>query len=640
MSPDPKRLFFRQIDFGIFAKLVLLCWGIIIYSNTFRSSFQFDDNLFIIDNLSLRNPTDLLAIWNCWPSRFIAFFSFSLNYAFHGLDVFGYHLFNLAIHLSAGMLVWWLVMLTFSTPVMKIDALYSKRSLIAFFAGLLFLSHPAQTEAVTYIYQRSASLVAFFYLLCLCLYVKSRLQGKNILYVLSWLACLAAMFTKENSVTLPLALVLYEACFLRQGWYTGLKFTLPFLIILPLVPLTVFLFRPITVVTIDQVMARPVTALSYFFTQLRVMVTYIRLLLIPFNQNIDYDYPIYKSLLAAPVLAGLSVLSLIVIAAVRLLRRHRIVTFSICWCFLTLLLESSFLPITDVIFEHRLYLPMAGYSIIIVYSVFYFFRSRAAGLAAAVLLAVITCYSIVTYNRNFVWRDQVTLWADAVNKAPEKARPHNHLGFAYTNFGDYDAAISECSRAIGLNRNYASAYYNRGNAYFFKSINNKTGFNCRRKDELAPDFVELYSLRVPFCFNADDLGHALSDYSQALKINPKYTKAYINRGVAYFIAGNFPQAISDYNLALSLNPRLSDIYTNRALTYAAMGNFPQAISDYTQAIKIYPRGAAAYYDRAIAYYLAAEFVNAEEDLSTAEKLGFKAEAGFLERLGRAKANFH
>ena len=101
----------------------------------------------------------------------------------------------------------------------------------------------------------------------------------------------------------------------------------------------------------------------YLLTQFRVMVTYIRLLFIPIHQNLDYDYPIAKSLLELPILASLIFLGSILTIAVRVFSKYRLISFGIFWFFLTLLPESSIIPIKDVIYEHRLYLPMVGFSI-------------------------------------------------------------------------------------------------------------------------------------------------------------------------------------------------------------------------------------------------------------------------------------
>ena len=114
-----------------------------------------------------------------------------------------------------------------------------------------------------------------------------------------------------------------------------------------------------------------ISPMHYLLTQFRVMVTYIRLVFLPVNQNLDYDYPIFKSIFEFPVLISFLFLIFILFSAKRLFSKYRLVSFSIFWFFLTLLPESSLFPIHDVIFEHRLYLPLVGYSMFLVSSVYY-----------------------------------------------------------------------------------------------------------------------------------------------------------------------------------------------------------------------------------------------------------------------------
>ena len=135
--------------------IVLICLvGIIAYSNSFECSFHFDDTPFIEHNTAIRSLSDVKAWWEFYSSRPIGFLSFALNYHFHRLDVWGYHLVNLAVHIVNAVLVWWLVMLTMATPVMRGQPISRHKGAMALFTALLFVSHPLATQSVTYIVQR------------------------------------------------------------------------------------------------------------------------------------------------------------------------------------------------------------------------------------------------------------------------------------------------------------------------------------------------------------------------------------------------------------------------------------------------------------------------------------------------------
>ena len=554
----------------------ILLLGILIYSNTFYNSFNFDDFSSIVNNPAIKNILNLKAIWNFWPNRFITYFSVAFNYQISQLNVVSYHLFNLIIHLSCAILVWWFMLLTFSTPAMKGQKITEHAKLIAFFAGLIFVAHPIQTQGVTYIIQRAASLATLFYLVSLSLYVKSRLLQQQVgnpvvsrfFYFGSLISAVMAMFAKEMTVTLPLMILLYEWCFLKTKERISWKSLLPFFATFLIIPLTMFFAKSVDFIGMRRVLGDPpsISSWHYLLTQFRVIITYLRLLFIPINQNLSYDYPIAKSLLELPTLASFILLISILTIAIKVFFKYRLISFGIFCFFLTLLPESSVIPIKDVIFEHRLYLPMVGFSFFLVSLIYYLFENKTLKLMIIALLIITSCYAILAYKRNFIWENELTLWNDVAHKSPRKADP----------------------------------YYNRGLAY------HKQG----------------------------NIAQAISDYTKAIKIKPNLADVYNNRGAAYREQGNFQQAISDYNKALEINPNYAKVYYNRGLAYDEQGKFAQAISDYTKAIKIKPKLSVAYNNRGVVYYKTQDYALAWIDMHKAKSLGFNVNPDFLQKLNK------
>ncbi|MCG6535595.1 MAG: hypothetical protein L7F78_13095, partial [Syntrophales bacterium LBB04] len=220
----------RQVPWGLISIVLICLVGVIAYSNSFDCSFHFDDTPNIEENIAIRNLSNVKAWWGFIPSRPIGTLSFALDYHFHRLDVWGYHLVNLAIHIANAVLIWWLVMLTMSAPVMRSQPVSRHKMSMALFTALLFVSHPLATQSVTYIVQRLASLATLFYLLSLALYVKGRLWEGNrgtpvyVYYAGSILCAILGMLTKEIVFTLPFALVLYEFSFIKtDAWKIDLK---------------------------------------------------------------------------------------------------------------------------------------------------------------------------------------------------------------------------------------------------------------------------------------------------------------------------------------------------------------------------------------------------------------------------------
>ena len=102
-------------------------------------------------------------------------------------------------------------------------------------------------------------------------------------------------------------------------------------------------------------------------------------------------------------------------------------------------------------------------------------------------------------------------------------------------------------------------------------------------------------------------GKAIEHYTEAIDLNPEYTKAYNNRGVAYKDIGEFDKALQDYIKAIDLNPELALPYNNRGVAYKDIGEFDKALQDFSKAIDLNPDYANAYYNRGIHYSIIGEF---------------------------------
>jgi len=448
---------------------VLCLFTFLIYSNTFHNTFHFDDDPSIAQNYAIRNIANPKAIWDFWPTRFVTYLSFALNYSFHKFNLVGYHLVNLIIHILSGIFLWWLVLLTFQAPQMKNEKISRHKESIAFFSALIFLAHPLQTQGVTYVVQRAVSLAALFYLASLCFYVKFRLANKNgLIYFLAFLMfAVLAMFTKEMSITLPFAVLLYEFCFFKKESTLKRKYLFVLLAILLVIPLTMFFTQSVNFGEFRKTSeeAPGISIIQYLMTQFRVIMTYLRLLFVPLNQNLDYDYSISKTFFSIPVLLSLAVLVSILIFGFKLFKKYRLLSFAIFLFFLLLVPESSIIPIKDVIFEHRLYLPMAGFSIFFTAGIYYLFEDRKKELVIPLLSIIVVFCGLLTFSRNYIWNDEFSLWNDTIRKSPLKYRPYHNRALAYQNISGYVVAIEDYNKAIELKPDFAEGYINRGVSY-------------------------------------------------------------------------------------------------------------------------------------------------------------------------------
>ena len=452
--------------------------GFLVYSNTFYAPFELDDKRNIIDNPAIKsfqyfkNPSVLQnvdtykEVKKFFWSRYIGYLTFALNYRLHGLDVFGYHVFNVLIHITNAFLVYWIVIFIFRTPYFRDFQDHNSNNLIAFFSALIFVVHPIQTQAVTYIVQRFTSLATFFYLFSLFLYIKSRRSGyvrmRCGLYAGSIIFAVLSMKTKEIAFTLPIIAVLYEFMFLQGNIRKRILYLIPMLLTILIIPMTFIGANNFTELewkaiekSVNTANSLNISSVDYFITQIRIIVTYIRLLLLPINQNLDYNYPIYSSFFALPIFLSLLLLLSIVGVGIYLFYHSRsngylrLTSFGIFWFFITLTVESSIIPLANVIFEHRMYLPSIGFIISTVSFLMaikikvkkIFISLEEAIVFALIMIVLIFCG--VAYARNTVWQTEIGLWEDVVRKSYGKARPHYNLGLAYSRAGKFNEAIKE-----------------------------------------------------------------------------------------------------------------------------------------------------------------------------------------------------
>ncbi len=607
---------------------IIILLGIIIYSNSFNCSFHFDDYPIIVNNTKIQNLLDVQAWWNFYPTRLIGIFTFALNYHFNQLDVRYYHLVNLIIHLINACLVWWLTLLIFSSPALKDNPIIRQKKVIAFFTALLFVSHPLATQSITYIWQRVASMVAMFYLLSLILYVKARLSNKGnisktLLFTGSLISAVLAMLTKENAFTLPFAILLFEIFFLRTK-----KFSLNFrdyrMILLLAVFIGVILIIPLkfSFSIFESIPPRhghiyTITPVNYLFTQFSVIVKYIQLLFLPINQNLDYDFPISNNFFGIRTFLSFLILLSLVILAMFFFKRYRIISFGIFWFFLTLSIESSFIPLDDLIFEHRTYLPSFGFFLILSSGLYILLWDKHKFVAIAILTIIIGANSFLTYERNKVWKDDLTLWSDNVKKSPNKTRPLYNRGVDYSNLGQWEKSIADYSKALEIDPDYTDALSNRGGVYGKVGQWDKTVEDCSQAIRIDPNNFMAWFNRGDAYENLRQFDQAIADYSKAIGIDPEFPKAYSNRGIAYANLGQWEQAITDYSQAIRIDPGYAQAYYNRGIVYANLGQWDKVIADCSRTIEIAPSYVQAYSNRGAAYGNIGQMDKAIDDYSRA-----------------------
>ena len=372
---------FEGKRFHLIAVSLIAILTLIVYSNTFHASFHFDDTPQIVENYQIRNLDNLLDILK--GQRGLAMATFAINYAIGGLNVMGYHIVNLTIHIMNGIMVYFLVFITLHGVLGTDLKSVPKAKRIAIYTALLFAVHPIQTQAVTYIVQRMEILASMFMLIALLLFIKavktSMITMRVFLYGIIAVSYILGFYSKEIAITLPALVFIYDYCFLAEGDFKKIMAHMPLYFVL----LTMLAF--FTTRTLTGLQETPgesasagfgvqsITSNEYLFTQFNVLWTYLRLLILPINQNLDYDYPVAKSIFEFPTFLSFVGILLILVSAFYLLTPYasrfthygRLIAFFILWFFVILSPTSSFIPIIDVIFEHRLYLASVGFFVLL-----------------------------------------------------------------------------------------------------------------------------------------------------------------------------------------------------------------------------------------------------------------------------------
>ncbi len=628
---------------GGVALLIIFFVGLIIYSNSFKCSFHLDDRNSIMENVSIRNLSDIGAIWNYNHSRFIPYLSFAINYHFGELNVWGYHFVNVLIHLITSGLVWWLTMLLFSTPGLKSHSLAEHKKSIALFTALLFVSHPLATQSVTYIVQRMAAMVAMFYFLSLTLYIKARISENNgvsryFLFGGAIVAAILALLTKENAFTLPFTIVLIEIFFLSTNTpkirfndkrVIFLLTAIASMAVIFSISFSGSIFKPLPASGGNNFV---VSSMDYLLTQFSVILTYVRLLILPINQNLDYDYPLATSFFALGTLFSFLIFISLISLAIYLFNKNRIVSFGIFWFFITLAVESSIIPIADLIFEHRTYLPSFGFFLIISSLGYMFLRKNNKSILLALFIVLIATYSGMTFQRNKVWKDELSLWNDVITKSPNKARPYMNRGVAYWSMDQREKALADYAKAVELNPKYYSlAYFNLGVAYASFNQWEKAIDSYTKSLEINPENSEAYASRAVAYGNLNQMDKALADFQIAITKNPNNQNNYYNRGNIYMSKQQWAEAVNDYTKAIEIDPRYIDSYSNRAIVYGSTGELEKAIIDCSKVIELDPNYIKAYNNRAITYGSLKKWKEAIADYSTVIQFAPKNKSAYYSR---------
>jgi len=488
--------------------LVLASIGAALYFFTLPYPFVFDDRVLLLNNPLIKNSISFFDLFDygdfvseylprvndpdmvsSFALRPLAYTTFRLNYLFGGTNPAGYRAVNIAIHIANAIMLYHLLreLIRSRTEQRESDSIV----MIPVFASLLFLVHPLQTESVTYITQRFTSLGTGFYLATVLLYVLSILSKARVTKILLYSGSLATLIlgmqTKEFVFTAPFSLCLISIIVLRKSIWATLRSLVPHMACLVIVPFMVLIVNEDLAGNAPSLGAGKImnfsgfTQSEYAITQLRVVLSYFRLLVLPYNLNFDPDYPLFKSVIHPEIILSIIIWAAFLAAVLMLLKRTArsieadLVLFSLLWFPLLLCVSSSIVPLPDLMSEHRTYLPSLAFCIGMtahVQSLRQRYSVEWGARLAVGMCILIALFSLLTIQRNNVYSSRLVLWSDTSSKSPMKARPAMALGNICVETGQDDGAFEWLNKAITLNPHYQEAYLSLGSFFMDNGMPN------------------------------------------------------------------------------------------------------------------------------------------------------------------------
>jgi tetratricopeptide (TPR) repeat protein len=609
MKSITKNFFYHLLAFCLFATVISL-----LYSNSLHSPFYFDDQPNIVLNPFIR-ITDLTwegiekaAKFSPSKRRILPNISFALNYLFDAYNVWGYHLVNICIHIATTFSFFLLARLILTLPSLKKS--FHNAGEIAFMAAILWAVHPLQINAVTYLVQRMTSMAALFFILALFFYLKARLLQntgpKILLFSLTIIFGIMALFSKENSGMLPVIILGSELLLLRKDQVSP-KDRRKLIIALCCLALLFF------AVSWFLLKGNPFTSFSTVFphreftleqrllSQTRIVLHYLTLVLFPLpgRLNLIYDFQLSYGLFNPPqtffAIVGFLIMAFLVFI---LAKRNRLAAFGIFWFMANLLVESSVIPL-ELIYEHRMYVPSMFIILIIAVWAYRISKNRVT-LARAALLFMMIVLSIFTWQRNVTWQDPVTFWTDVLQKSPGSLRAHGNLGNAYSQAKQYRIAEHYLLQALALGQNDKSGNFG------YEALENHIAVI---HENLAVVYREL-----------KNYPKAIAEAQEALKLDPTRHNPLLTLGIIYSNMGQHEKAVEYFMLAWAKGIDEVDLYNNWGVSTFNLGMVDESIDLLQRAIKINPDHPESHYNLGIAYSSKGMLAEAQREMSLAMKL--------------------
>ncbi len=553
--------------------LIIVFLTALIYSSAVNNDFTtWDDNHYVTGNRFIKDFSKE-GVRKLWTERTgmggtrLTLTSFMIDYKLWGLNSTLYHAENVVWHILNALLLYFLILRLM------------KNKKIAFVAAILFAIHPMHVESVAWIAERKDVLYTFFLLLCLhsyISYIKSKKPLKKALY---WLAFTMSFYlswhSKFSAVVIPPLLFLIDYILQR-------RFTI--WLIVEKLPILIFTATEVYRIAfgaharMDFQGKKMVESFhqtyKYTFFEKSLLASYalmfylIRFIL-PVRLSAIIPYPIKIEGVFPPeyyLALGFAVILLVGIAIIlyRLKKNRKEYIFGFLFFLLTISIFLHFISIKGVVVvaDRYTYVPYIGLSIIVGIFLSHIKKPKLKTIAWSIFLISLIFMSISTFQRNKVWKNDISLFSSVLERNPDVVSALNNRGNAYNIICNYELAIKDFNHGL----------------------------------ELQPNFLYLYNNRAQSYHQLDSNKLALQDLEKAITLDPRYLDAYLNKAQVLLTLDEIPMAIEVYSKACEIAPYRSAIYMSRAEAYLKVNKTQEALADYTKAVEVHPENYIAYYE--------------------------------------------
>ncbi len=622
----------------LFAFLLLSFSIFLAYSNSINGTWAMDD-------VVAYRPVGINDIFDIINFRKVTYITFLLNKSLAPFNPANFRIFNILLHITNSLLIY---MLAYRTVILMLgnsgyhpkkrkgegrDSILENRAFaVALFSSVVFGLHPININAVAYIIQRSASLATFFVLLSLLCFIYASQKEKRLqsifLYACSAASLLAGILSKENAVVgIPLIL-LYDYFFLSR--FNIREFGKRALAIVGVgiicVGLTSYFFMfHHTLIDIAKLffnlneplswkgwMATDVywTPFQHILTEFRVVSRYLFLVFLPLPRFLIFDwwgFPVSLGL-TEPLTTLLSILflSALLLFSITMRKRYPLLCFGVLWYLIAISLESFVALGSDLYFEHRNYLPVAGlFTGIfgqIVVSLIPEGKSKTVLVTAAILSIL---FGSLTFSRNFAWKDSMTLWTDTLKKSPSNIRAMMSSGNAFLMAGDFKNATTFYKEAVSLSSRdkrptfLNDSVYRLGMAY----LSERNLAEAKKLIDAAETRIDSYNLKILRAFYKalhGDIDGAIKDYKEILPETGIGDRTIVLTltGDALREKGMWDAAIENYRNALVLNQGFAAAYYGMGMAYLGKRDIELATASIDKALLLEPDHVLALSDKA------------------------------------------